>query len=106
MHAPIARANILALATAYADATGMTVDQISKKFYGRGDFIGVFVIRKASISVDKLDAMIDRFAAEWPDSAPWPELQDVPAKRRTPDSSPGKSVPNGAGAVAKSGRVA
>lgn len=106
MHAPIARANILALATAYADATGMTVDQISKKFYGRTDFIGSFVVRKASISVDKLDAIIAKFEANWPEGAPWPQLHDVTVNRRTPPASTGKSVPRGAGAVAKSDRIA
>ena len=66
------RQNLSAIATAYARATGLTLAQVSKRFYGKGSFLGEFRRRSRSVSVDKYDELVEQFKAEWPDGARWP----------------------------------
>jgi hypothetical protein len=66
------RENLLAIATAYARATGLTLAQVSKRFYGKGSFLGEFKRRARSVSVDKFDELVDQFRADWPEGARWP----------------------------------
>lgn len=70
-------ANVLAIAAAYRKATGKSLTQIGKAFYGRGDFFDGLKDGSRSISVRQLDAMIAQFRAEWPEGAPWPACRVV-----------------------------
>ena len=77
MFARIIRDNLLAIAEAYCKATGKSQVQISKEFYGNADFFKKLRTGKHSISVGRLDTMIKRFQAEWPDDAEWPPCRMV-----------------------------
>jgi hypothetical protein len=74
--------NLLAIAAAYARATGATPGQMSFRFYGNTLFFDEFKRGKRSISLDKFDEMVAQFAAEWPDGAQWPDLPPAVITRR------------------------
>lgn len=75
MIAKTCRDNLHALATAYARATGASLKQISKKFYGNRDFLGDFRRGEGTISIDKFDRVVEAFKAEWPANTDWPLMQ-------------------------------
>lgn len=64
--------NLMAIVSAYRKATGKSMTQISKEFYGRGDFFDKFSRGEHSISVVRLSAMLMKFRKEWPPEAPHP----------------------------------
>lgn len=64
--------NFLAIAKAYAKATGKSLTTVSKDFYGRGDFLSELGKGTRSVTVGSLSQMLDRFRKEWPDDAAWP----------------------------------
>jgi hypothetical protein len=78
--------NLSALATAYADATGTTVGEVAKEFYGKSTFFRDFAKGRTTVSARKLDEMFEKFVATWPAGAAWPHLRSViipsPATRR------------------------
>jgi hypothetical protein len=69
--------NLLAIVGAYRKATGKSLTSISKEFYGRGDFFAELRKGKHTVSIDKLDAMLDNFRAKWPEDAMWPSTRTV-----------------------------
>ena len=71
------RANVLAIATAYREATGLSLATVSARFYGNAGFLSEFKAGRQTISVDKLDEMVRKFRAEWPENAEWPFLPAV-----------------------------
>lgn len=81
------RTNLLAIAAAYRKATGLSLATVSARFYGNAGFLAEFKAGRQTISIDKLDGMVAKFHAEWPDGAEWPYLSavlmDRPPKRRT-----------------------
>ena len=66
------RDNLIAIVTAYARASGLTITQVSKKFYGKGSFVAEFKRGARSVSVDKFDELVAQFRDDWPDGARWP----------------------------------
>lgn len=88
MLAKTCRHNLLAIARAYAQAAGVSLGTVSKNFYGNRTFLADFRAGKTSVSVDKLDEMLAKFASEWPAGARWPMLRAVlvrgPAKKIVP----------------------
>ena len=87
MIAQTARENLTKLAAAYAKATGTTMVQVSKKFYGnQGFFEGLNAKNpkdRVSVSIDKFDEMVEKFREKWPETAEWPLLNAmvIPRKR-------------------------
>jgi hypothetical protein len=69
--------NLMAIAGAYRRATGKSFNQISKEFYGRGDFLEKFRRGEHSISVARLSEMMTKFRREWPKGEPWPYTRPV-----------------------------
>lgn len=81
----ICRANLLKLVAAYRAKTRAPLPVISKRFYGNRAFLAAFKNGKKSITLDKMQKMIDSFRAGWPEGLAWPELDPVP-----PPPAPGK----------------
>jgi hypothetical protein len=75
------RANLLAVAKAYAKATRCSMTQVSWKFYGNAAFFSEFGRGRRSISIDKMDEMLMAFAAKWPAGTPWPSMRAVLTER-------------------------
>ena len=71
------RDNLLALVDAYQRATGKSLTAVSKEFYGRGDFFDQFARGEHTISIARLGAMLDKFAADWPEGTEKPVLRPV-----------------------------
>jgi len=79
------RANLRSIVAAYRAATGSTLAQVSKRFYGNAGFLGSFFSGKGSVSLQKLDAMLAAITSEWPPGAEWPYCRAViikPPRRR------------------------
>jgi hypothetical protein len=68
------RTNVLAIATAYQRATGLSLATISARFYGNAGFLSEFRSGRQTISIDKLEVMAGKFRKAWPDGAEWPYL--------------------------------
>ena len=75
------RDNLLAIASAYRKATGKSESQVSKKFYGNAEFFAQLRAGTHSISVKKLEEMIEEFDEEWPPEIPWPALRPISMRR-------------------------
>jgi hypothetical protein len=69
--------NVLALADAYAAATGKSLSTISKQFYGSAYFFQQLRARETSISVRRLDQMIEQFRSSWPEDVAWPIMMPI-----------------------------
>lgn len=77
----IARANLMILATTYAEATGLMLTTVSKKIHGNNYFLGHYHRREVSVTLAKYDEMITKLSDEWPANTPWPKLTTIPMKR-------------------------
>lgn len=71
------RDNLLAIVAAYMDATGKSLSQVSKEFYGSSDFFEKLRRGEHSITVKRLDVMIAKFRRKWPRKADWPFVSAV-----------------------------
>jgi hypothetical protein len=75
------RENLLAIAKAYAKATGLALSTISAEFYGQSGFLRDFERGKRSLTLPKLDELLARFAERWPRGSPWPQTQAISMRR-------------------------
>lgn len=80
MIADVLRANLMALATTYADATGCELSAVSKRFYGHTAFFDSFKTGDMSISIDKYEKVVAQLRQDWPQGAPWPVMERVTFK--------------------------
>lgn len=96
MIAKTCRENLLAIATAYARARGLTIAQVSKKFYGKGSFLAELRKNKRSVSIDKFDELIDQFRDDWPPEVRWPHLHVATIEPPHPQKR-GRKFPAGGG---------
>lgn len=71
------RDNVKAIVKAYSRATKLPIRTISKKFYGKSTFLADFFAAEHSLSVETLEKMLQKFAAEWPDNAEWPTCRAI-----------------------------
>lgn len=89
---PVARANLIRIATVYARATDSTLSAVSRKFYGKAAFFADFKRGSQSITFSNLDRLLKAFAKEWPPGVDWPTpapiLMTMPSVRH-----PGKNIP-------------
>lgn len=80
----ICRANARAIVTAYRRATGLSVGQVSKKFYGNAGFLAAFLSGKQSMSLKKFDQVVDGIREQWPAEAEWPSVRAIILPRPIP----------------------
>jgi len=66
------RDNLLAIVGAYRRATGQRLSAVSRKFYGNASFLHDFRYGRQSLSLKKLDEMLDAMRQDWPEKAEWP----------------------------------
>lgn len=71
------RKNLLAIVAEYRRATGASLSEVSKRFYGNATFMEQFKAGEHSISVGKLDTVVTKFREEWPPEAEWPVLRPI-----------------------------
>jgi hypothetical protein len=71
------KANVLSVVKAYRNATGESLSEVSRKFYGKGNFLSEFIKGKHSISLGKLDEMLSHIFKKWPEKADLPELPPI-----------------------------
>ncbi len=88
MIVPPLQKDLIAIATAYAKATGLKMAQVSKKFYGNSAFFAEFKRGSRSISIHKFDEMVGQFQAKWPDGIGWPDTESG-LIGNPPEKSPG-----------------
>lgn len=77
MSAEILRDNLLAIAETYGLAKGLSLDQVSKRFYGNVGCFRRFSHDDAAITTVKYYDMVDEFRKKWPDGVSWPRLRDI-----------------------------
>lgn len=75
------RTNVLAVAAAYREATGLSLATVSARFYGNAGFLPEFKAGRQTISVDKLEEMLEKFHRDWPTGAEWPYLEAIMFER-------------------------
>lgn len=80
-------ANLLAIVEAYREATGKSLSQVSKDFYGNATFFAEFAKGTRSLSVNKLDEMLEDFREKWPPDVPWPRIRRVRMGPRSADEA-------------------
>jgi hypothetical protein len=68
---------ILAIAAAYGKPLGLSRSQVSKRCYGRGNFLDNLKAGKQSLSLVMVDRILDYFRDNWPDQAEWPYLRAI-----------------------------
>jgi len=73
-----ARQNLLTLVDAYRKRTREPLPVVSKRFYGNRAFLAAFKKGEKSITLTKLETMVQTFRAQWPEGLPWPELPPIP----------------------------
>jgi hypothetical protein len=83
----IMRENLMALANAYADATGLSLTTISKRIHGKQSFFAEYGAGKQTLRVNHYWYVIDRFREEWPDGTPWPKTRSIPPLVKSLDES-------------------
>ena len=69
--------NLMAIVSVYRRATGKSLTQVSKEFYGRGDFFEKFARGDHSISTKRLSEMLEKLRKEWPADTRWPLTRPV-----------------------------
>ena len=79
-----ARANILAIADAYAAATGLALTTVSKRFHGNHEFFRKLRDGTNNVETRKLGAMVDDFWAKWPPKTKWPKTALISFRRPRP----------------------
>lgn len=72
-----ARKNLIAIADAYGAAKKLTRTEVSRQFYGRGSFLDDFNDGRQSVSLDKLERMVEDFRKNWPKKTDWPFTEAI-----------------------------
>ncbi len=77
--APICRANVMALAKAFAKKRSpmLKMTTVSSLVHGDPTSLGRFLKGDSSVTLRKYDEIMDRFEALWPDDLPKPEIVPV-----------------------------
>lgn len=68
------RRNLVAVAKAFARASGLSISTVGKKFHGKHTFFVQFERGEVSVTLPKIEEMLRSFGREWPDDAPRPRL--------------------------------
>lgn len=71
------RKNILAVADAYARATGLSIASVSRKFHGNQAFLKKLREGSCTVTLDKAEEMVDAFRKAWPPDVAWPAQNPI-----------------------------
>lgn len=88
MIAQCCRDNLRALVREYRKKTGLSLSQVSKRYYGNAGFLEAFLAGKQSMSLNKFDQVFQGLAADWPEEADWPQMRAVVPRRPEKKSFP------------------
>lgn len=92
------RENLFVVAQAYADANGLAMTTVSKRFHGNQFFLERFIRGQVSTTVRKYYEMLERFREEWPAGAKWPVTKETGRPTRVaPPAVPRAMPPRGPG---------
>lgn len=72
-----ARKNLLKLAREYCRVTGNSLATVSGKFHGNQAFFAEFKAGSRTVTLSKLDEIVQAFHEGWPEGAKWPELEPL-----------------------------
>lgn len=75
--AKTAAKNLLAVARAYAKATGKTLPTVAREVYGRAGFFDDLKSGRQSVTLTNLDVLLKKFGKLWPEGTPWPTTQPI-----------------------------
>lgn len=78
LYEPLLRNNLLSVAKAYSDATGLGLATIGRQFCKDSYFFERVVEQGRPFSALQYDRVVSRFAEEWPDKAKWPKGVPLP----------------------------
>lgn len=82
----VCRANLAEIVGAYRKATKRDLPALSKELYGNSDSLGLFLKGKQGMTLKKIDELVGKLIAQWPEGADFPFLQSVifprPERRR------------------------
>lgn len=78
---PIMRRNLITLASEFAAVRGIAVSSVSQYAHGDRRFIQNLKAKKVSFTARKYDLMVAYFRTNWPEDAPFPQLEAVPCLR-------------------------
>jgi hypothetical protein len=74
----IARKNLLDIALAYHKATGKSLSEIGREFYGRGSFFtNLQKGKQQQLASRSIDSMLREFRKRWPEKADWPYVKAI-----------------------------
>lgn len=92
MDAKLARENLKALVRTYCRATGRSLPQASKEFYGNTIFFDAFFRGEKSMSIDKYEQIVSQLRGKWPPDTAWPASRPLVIRRPERILSPKKAV--------------
>lgn len=82
--------NLKMIIDAYCKASGRTRGQVCKEFYGNTTYFDTLFAGEQSITIKKMQSMIDEFREKWPSNLPWPPCRLIAF--RGPDPSRPKKI--------------
>ena len=86
--------NLLKIVDAYKKATGLSDSTISTQIYGQQTFLRKFRLGEQSITVSKLQEVIQALSNRWPAGTAWPKTTAISLRRPIKQGfSNGKSSP-------------
>lgn len=80
----LCRADLDAIAKAYAGATNLALATVSRQFHGNQAFIAAFSRGEVTVTLSKLREIVERFAEAWPRGAKWPAVSVLKRPRKIP----------------------
>jgi hypothetical protein len=66
------RDHLLTLARVYAEAKGIALSTVARKFHGAVFFLEDFERGDCTVTLKKYDEMVDALRADWPKGTKWP----------------------------------
>ena len=81
----IAIQNLFKIVSAFSRGTGKSVQTVSGKYYGNQSFLDDLKSGKVrSITLRKLDLMLQGLSNDWPNGTPWPQTRVLIMNRPSP----------------------
>ncbi len=85
MNDNIVRKNLFAIVKAFAKGTELSTSTISGRYYGNQAFLGDLRSGKIkSMTIRKIDEMLTKLSADWPEGVEWPQTAPISMARPDP----------------------